>query len=224
MSHELRTPINVVLGYAQLLKDGAFGETNFQQADAIETIASRSKNLLEMINSLLYATSLESNGAKLEISNMSLCDLLVELKTHFAAQSNDAIELVWDVPADLPSIETDGPKLMQILQNIIHNAIKFTEKGVVATSVRYLADVGEFEFEVADTGIGIPAEEAPHIFERFHQIDSSETRSFEGLGLGLYIVKEFTTLLGGTLTVESEPENGSIFTLTLSAKFTNSRE
>jgi signal transduction histidine kinase len=215
MSHELRTPINVVLGYAQLLKEGTLGETNPEQAAAVATIAARSKDLLEMVNSLLYATSLEGNGAKLDAGEVRLTELIRELQTDYGTYANKDISLIWDYPDDLPIIETDPGKLKQILQNIIGNAVKFTESGAIRTSVRYLADDKRVEFTVSDTGIGIPAEEAPYIFERFHQVDSSQTRSFEGVGLGLYIVKEFTALLGGKVAVESEPDKGSKFTLTI---------
>jgi signal transduction histidine kinase len=222
MSHELRTPVNVVMGYAQLLKDGVLGDTNPQQAAAIGTIAARSKELLDMINSLLYATSLEGDAARLEAGEVRLQDLLAELETDYKPQLTKEIELVWDYPADLPNIETDGSKLRQILQNLINNAIKFTESGTITTSVRYLSDVKKIEFVVADTGIGIPRDETPYIFERFHQVDSSQTRSFEGVGLGLYIVKEFTAMLGGKITVESELDKGSTFTLTIPAEITSS--
>jgi signal transduction histidine kinase len=223
MSHELRTPINVVMGYAQLLKDGALGDTNPQQAAAVDTIAARSKDLLDMINSLLFATSLEGNGTKLEPGEVSLKDFVCELERDYKPQSTGEIELVWDYPAELPNIETDGSKLRQILQNIINNAIKFTEKGAVTTSVRYLPDAKKVEFVVADTGIGITRDETPYIFERFHQVDSSQTRSFEGVGLGLYIVKEFTALLGGKICVESELDKGSTFTLSIPSEIASSK-
>jgi signal transduction histidine kinase len=145
------------------------------------------------------------------------------LQTNYGTHANKDVSLIWDYPDDLPTIETDSGKLKQILQNIIGNAVKFTESGAITTSVRYLTDDKRVEFAVADTGIGIPAEEAPYIFERFHQVDSSQTRSFEGVGLGLYIVKEFTTLLGGKVAVESEPEKGSKFTLTIPVDITESR-
>lgn len=224
MSHELRTPINVVMGYTQLLNDGAFGATNSQQTAAVSTIAARSKDLLGMIDRLLYATSLEANAAKLEAGEVSLKDLLLELKTDYEPPSGKEINLIWDYPDELPNMETDGSKLKQILQNIINNAIKFTERGAVTTSARYFADAKKVEFTVADTGIGISKEETPYIFERFHQIDSSQTRPFEGVGLGLYIAKEFTELLGGKITVESEPDKGSTFTITIPSEITSSKE
>ena len=224
MSHELRTPINVVIGYAQLLNDGTLGVTNSQQAAAIDTIAARSKDLLDMINSLLYATSLEGNGASLNAAEVSLKDLVLELETHYQSQSTKDLSLIWNYAAELPNIETDGAKLKWILQSIINNAIKFTEKGAVTTSVRYFPNDKKVQFAVADTGIGISPEETPHIFERFHQVDSSQSRSFEGVGLGLYIVTEFTALLGGKIAVESELEKGSTFTLTIPTEIVISRD
>jgi signal transduction histidine kinase len=218
ISHELRTPINVVMGYTQLLKEGALGETNSQQAEALSTIAARSKNLSSMIDSVLYATALDSGAAKLETGQINLKDLLFEIKRNYEPQAGTQITLIWDYSPALPDIETDGSKLKYILQNIINNAIKFTEKGVVTTSVRYLANAKALEFRVADTGIGIPAAEQANIFERFYQIDGSQTRRFEGVGLGLYIVKKFTELLGGQVVVESEPNTGSTFTVTVPAK------
>ena len=222
MSHELRTPINVVMGYTQLLKGGVLGETNSQQTAAVNTIAARSKDLLDMVNTLLCATSLEGNGARLEAREVNLKDLLVELKTDCEPQSGKEISLIWNNHGELPNIETDGPKLKQILQNIINNAIKFTERGAVTTSVRYVSDAKKVEFIVADTGIGISKAEMPYIFERFHQVDSSQTRSFEGVGLGLYIAKEYTELLGGKVTVESEPDKGSTFTIAIPCEIASS--
>jgi signal transduction histidine kinase len=224
MSHELRTPINVVIGYAQLLNDGTLGITNSQQAAAIDTIAARSKDLLDMINSLLYATSLEGNGASLNAAEVSLKDFVLELETHYQSQSTKDLRLIWNYAAELPNIETDGAKLKWILQSIINNAIKFTEKGAVTTSVRYFPNDKKVQFAVVDTGIGISPEETPHIFERFYQVDSSQSRSFEGVGLGLYIVTEFTALLGGKIAVESELEKGSTFTLTIPTEIVNSRD
>jgi signal transduction histidine kinase len=224
VSHELRTPINVVMGYTQLLKDGALGETNSQQTAAVNTIAARSKDLSNMINSLLCATSIEGKAARLEACEVSMKDFLLELKKDFQAPSGKEIILNWDHPSELPNIETDGPKLKQILQNIINNAIKFTERGVVKISVRYCSDAKTVEFIVADTGIGISAAEMPYIFERFHQVDSSQNRPFEGVGLGLYIAKEFLEMLGGKVAVESEPEIGSTFTIAIPREIASSIE
>ncbi|MCH7912571.1 MAG: hypothetical protein IH856_05980, partial [Deltaproteobacteria bacterium] len=103
----------------------------------------------------------------------------------------------------------------QILQNLINNAIKFTEKGSVTILAQHLPETEVIEFKVADTGIGIPSEALPLLFEKFYQLDSSDTRSHGGAGLGLYIVKQFINLLGGTVRVETEPGRGSTFVVTV---------
>lgn len=125
------------------------------------------------------------------------------------------ITLLWDYPSDLPVVKSNREKLRQLLQNLIHNAIKFTDKGYVTVSARYDHGADRVEFKVADTGIGILKEKIPMIFEMFHQIDSSETRLHEGVGLGLYIVKKYTERLRGTVEVESKPGKGSTFIVTI---------
>jgi two-component system, sensor histidine kinase len=121
----------------------------------------------------------------------------------------------WDYPVDLPILWTDDEKLKAVIQNLINNAIKFTEKGKVTVAVRHLAQTRAIEFKISDTGIGIPKEKVETVFDMFQQVDSSATRKFGGVGLGLYIVRKFTELLGGTVAVESEFERGSTFTVTL---------
>ncbi|MBI2538943.1 MAG: GAF domain-containing protein, partial [Deltaproteobacteria bacterium] len=196
MSHELRTPLNVVVGYSGMLKDRLLGELNPTQQQALEKIINRANDQLATINNILFATVLETEN----------------------------------YPGDLPFIKADSAKLRQVLQNLINNAIKFTDKGSITISTRFLPvsdshplrfgetgnrGTGVVEFKVADTGVGIPKEMLPVIFDRFRQVDSSETRSFGGVGLGLYIVKKFTELLGGTVEVESEVGKGSTFTVTI---------
>ncbi len=116
-------------------------------------------------------------------------------------------------------MKTDSQKLKHILQNLIDNAIKFTDKGNVTLSARYFREAGTVEFKVVDMGIGIAKGDIPIIFEKFHQVDSSLARVHGGIGLGLSIVKTFTEMLGGTVDVESVPHQGSIFTVTLPAVY-----
>ena len=136
--------------------------------------------------------------------------------------------LIWDYPLDLPSIKTDRDKLKQILQHLIHNAIKFTGNGEVTVSAKVKHAVENrtrnnaqnredklVEFKVTDNGIGISEEKLPIIFEMFRQVDSSETRNHEGVGLGLYIAKHFTELLGGNIAVQTAINKGSTFTVTI---------
>lgn len=218
MSHELRTPLNVVLGYTGMLRDGMLGEIPPKQKEVLSKVINRSNDLLTLIRDILYATQIESRSVIVERQLVNLSDFLDRLKAGYDQPLNKDLTLNWNYPADLPPAITDSEKLKQILRNLIHNAIKFTEKGSVTISAKIRQQAKgkeQVEFKVADTGIGVPKEILPFIFEKFRQADSSETRIYGGVGLGLYIVKNFTAMLGGTVEVESEPGKGSIFTVTL---------
>jgi signal transduction histidine kinase len=119
----------------------------------------------------------------------------------------------WAHPEDLPVISMDRGKLHRILSNVIENAIKFTEAGEVAVSTKVLLDTRTLEVKVADTGMGIAEDQLASIFEMFHHVDSADSRAYGGVGLGLYIAKKFTVLLGGAIEVESMVGQGSVFTI-----------
>ena len=232
MSHELRTPLNVVMGYTAMIKDGMFGETNPEQMSALEKVLDQANDLLAMITSILYATSVETHEVRTEPHRFALGDFLDGLRTAYDSSRGKALTLVWNYSPDLPAVETDSEKLKYILQNLIHNAIKFTDSGQVTVSARIRGGRGQaitdgdqqpangkeeelIEFKVADTGIGISQEKLPLIFEKFHQIDSSDTRPYGGIGLGLYVAKNFTELLGGKIELETEQGKGSTFTVNI---------
>ncbi|MBI4525993.1 MAG: GAF domain-containing protein [Deltaproteobacteria bacterium] len=213
MSHELRTPLTAIMGYTGLVKDGMFGEIKPQQAQALGKVMRRSNDLLGLINGILQATQLEAREVAVERREIDLRDFLHDLRSAYDVPLEKDLTLNWDLPPNLPVLKTDSVKLKHILHNIIHNAIKFTEAGKVTISARHLPEGKTVEFKVSDTGIGIPKQALPSIFEMFRQLDSSETRLYEGAGLGLYIAKNFTELLGGRLDVESEVGQGSSFTV-----------
>ena len=215
MSHELRTPLNVVVGYTSMIKDGLLGEVNGEQQRALDKVVIRSDDLLKMITEILQATSLEANAVGVEVQEVSLGSFLDDLKSNYEIPVKKNLSFAWDYPLELPTVRTDSEKLKHILQNLVNNAVKFTEHGQVAVSARYNPRAKAVEFKVADTGIGIEKEMLPSIFEMFHQGDSSETRSYGGVGMGLYIAKKFTELLGGKIEAASEPGKGSIFTVTI---------
>ncbi len=232
MSHELRTPLNVVMGYTAMIKDGMFGETNPEQEGALENVLGQANDLLTMITSILYATSIETQELRTEPHRFALGDFLNDLRTAYDIPRDKALALRWTYPPDLPGVETDREKLKYILHNLIHNAIKFTDRGQVTISARIRGGRGQaitdgdqqpangkeeelIEFKVADTGIGISQEKLPLIFEKFHQIDSSDTRPYGGIGLGLYVAKNFTELLGGKIELETEQGKGSTFTVNI---------
>jgi len=142
---------------------------------------------------------------------------LDELRTAYEIPLDKDLRLNWDYPAERTPLRTDGDKLRHILQNLIDNAIKFTEQGHVTVSAWYSPESRTAQFKIADTGIGIEQNLLPSIFEMFRQLDSSATRNHEGAGVGLYIVKKYTEILGGDVQVESEVDKGSVFTVTIPA-------
>ncbi|MGH7847396.1 MAG: ATP-binding protein [Candidatus Binatia bacterium] len=215
VSHELRTPLNVVMGYTQLIYDGNFGEIGLEQKVGLGKVLNQSHCLLTMINGILEVTRIEVGEARAQWHEVELQDLLDDLRSIYSIPSGKKVELVWDYPQDLPVMETDRDKLKQVLQNLINNALKFTEEGRITLSARYCGGKNNVQFKVTDTGIGIAEKDLPIVFEKFRQVDSSETRSFGGVGLGLYIVKTFTEMLGGSVGIESELGHGTAFTVIL---------
>jgi PAS domain S-box len=232
VSHELRTPMNVIIGYTNLFRDGVFGEIKPAQEDALAKIARESNDLLAMINTLLYATTLETEPVALEAEPFNAEHLLAELRANYAVTVPRQVTMHWRYPSSLPPMHNDRRKLRQILDNLIGNAVKFTERGdvTVTAKARSLPEnksIGSkppllpsaprcgIEFTVSDTGVGIPPDRLGKIFDKFYQVDSSETRRFGGVGMGLYIAKQFAELLGGTLSVESIEEQGTTFILTI---------
>lgn len=215
MSHELRTPLHAVIGYTWMIRDGILGEISEEQARAVRNILRRSEDLLGMINSIMEATKIEAGAARVESHEVNLQDFLDDLRSSYSTPLDKQLTLTWDYPSDLPRIVTDSGKVKHILQNLINNAIKFTEEGRVILSARCFPATKTMKFEVADTGLGMAREALPLIFDMFRQIDSSETRSHGGVGLGLHIVKKFTEMLGGKVEVETELGKGSTFTVTI---------
>jgi len=235
MSHELRTPISVVIGYVGMVAEGMLGEVNEKQREALEKVLTRARDQINMVSSILQATQLECQEVTLERRPLNVADLLDSLRREYTLPARKKITIQWEYSRELPVISTDPDKLKQVLLNLIDNAVKFTEKGGITVSARMVKPAAgngrpqeensthvsppaphvSMEFQVSDTGIGIPEDMLPVIFEKFKQIDSSETRLYGGVGLGLYIVKNFTNLLGGEVAVQSEVGKGTTFTVRL---------
>ena len=214
MSHELRTPLNVICGYTKLVQEGMMGKVNAEQRKALDKVGRHAGELLFMVNSIMSATQIEAEALTLDCHEFLLTGLLDELKSLYDYPRGKDVRLEWDYPDDLPSLHSDSDKLKHILQNLINNALKFTDAGSVNVTARQIGEQPGVELTVADTGIGIPPEDLPTIFERFRQIDSSRTRAHGGVGLGLHIVKTFTEMLGGEIEVASSLGHGSTFTIT----------
>jgi PAS domain S-box-containing protein len=210
MSHELRTPINILLGYNEMLRDGTYGSLTPAQVNILERMDKNVRELLDLVNATLDLSRLQSRRVPLTRQDVWVSKFLMELEAEIhQLNRKPALQLEWQVAADLPIVRTDLVKLRMILKNIILNALKFTEEGTVTISA-FPQDQG-ITFTVADTGPGIPPELLPVIFEPFRQGTNSLTHRQGGVGLGLYIVRQLSTMLAGTVAVESEVGRGSAF-------------
>ena len=213
VSHELKTPLNVISGYINILTDGIFGDLSPIQEQALETILRQTKELNGLINRVLQVCNLETETPRVDLQKINFWEFLYELKSMYEYPMPKEIKLHWEFSSDLPTLYSDRGKLKNIIENLVNNAVKFTDAGSVTIAARFLPDKKMMEFKIADTGVGISKEQLATIFDRFRQVDSSGTRAYAGMGLGLYIVKRYTQLLGGTIHVESNPGRGSVFTL-----------
>jgi signal transduction histidine kinase len=214
VSHEFRTPLSMIAGYVQALRRKTWGDVTTEQSEVLGKILQESDNLTGIVNEVLDVTRIEAGDLPLRRERVPLSDYLREIEKKFAP-SQKSVSLIWAIPDGLPDISTDREKLTVVFQHLINNALKFTEKGEVRVTAREVRSRQAVEIEVKDTGIGIPRDALDLIFEKFQQVDPSSTRTHGGMGLGLYIARVFTDLLDGTLKVESEPNRGSTFTLSL---------
>ena len=179
-----------------------------------------------MVNNILHAIAMESEAAA-HCQSLVLRDFFDELQSAYPQRPDAKVAFRWDFADDLPTIKSDKTKLKYILHNLINNAVKFTSEGSISVSAKFergSAGIGPDEnganllLAVADTGVGIEDEYTSVIFEKFSQVDSSTTRDHEGIGLGLHIVKRCTELLHGKITVQSQPGQGTIFTVSCSCE------
>jgi PAS domain S-box-containing protein len=216
VSHDLRTPLGAIMGYAEMIQAGAFGKVNDKQEHAAAEILESANQLLVFVNNLISQAQIETGRVVLRKEPFEPEELTgaVRATISYIAQKKK-LGLRIETDENLPTtLLGDAYWLRQILLNLANNAVKFTEKGSVTIRF-YLADNLHWALQVADTGIGIPPEEQARVFEPFHQIETSPSRRHSGSGLGLSIVHELVTLMGGEITLQSELGAGSKFTVIL---------
>lgn len=211
VSHELRTPLNVILGYVEMLADGASGPLTASQLELLDAIARYSRLQLGLITNVLDFSRLSSGRISFHVECFELAPMLEEIRVLAGARLGAGVQLTVDVSPDLPALETDRVKLQEIVRNLVDNAIKFTDAGSVAVSARPGSGDRSVVIEVSDTGRGIAAEELVDIFEPFRQVGGQHVRQHAGVGLGLSIVKQLVEALGGTVSVSSALGAGSRF-------------
>lgn len=221
MSHEIRTPLNAVLGFASLLQQSPLNE---EQQSWLTTICTSGESLLALLNDILDFSKIEAGHLELRCEPVALAALLDQLGSMFRARADEkGLVIEISAPPDLPQvILTDPQRLTQVLTNLVGNAVKFTPRGSIRIEARALPPQPprsdrRIYFAIHDTGIGIPQNRRDRLFKPFSQVDSSTTRNYGGTGLGLAICDRLVRLLGGEITVDSTPGEGSTFAFTIRA-------
>ncbi|WP_394837408.1 ATP-binding protein [Pendulispora rubella] len=233
VSHELRTPLTSIIGYSEMLTEGIAGELGQEQKEFVVTIHDKGEQLLALITSLLDLSKLESGSLNIHLVPASVKGLFeAVVSTLSPSARRKSIELAIEVEPDVRELKADAERLRQVFVNLVDNAIKFTpEGGKVRLLARNLGvdsrdpDVTGFallapaqmrvELRVIDTGIGVPASERTRVFDAFYQVDSSSTREYGGTGLGLSIVKRLVDAHGGTIHIEDNVPQGTVFVVRL---------
>jgi protein-histidine pros-kinase len=214
MSHELRTPLNSIIGFTGILLQGMAGELNDEQRKQLTMSYRSAKHLLNLISDLLDLSRIESGKMAIDAQQIKITDIITEVTQSLAPEAaKKQLTLSTEIKDTLPQIYSDRKKILQILLNLVNNALKFTDQGEVRINCR--THNNYMEVSVTDTGIGIKAENMGFLFEAFRQADGSAKRRYEGTGLGLYLCRKLATLLGGDIAAESKYGEGSRFTLRL---------
>jgi signal transduction histidine kinase/DNA-binding response OmpR family regulator/ligand-binding sensor domain-containing protein len=222
ITHEFRTPLTLILSPAEkMITEPKHDEPTRKSLFSIHRNAHQ---LLRLINQLLDLSKLESDGMKLSLARGKITEFVEEIVETFRGRATEkGILLNFEVEKAEADFLFDADKIEKIIYNLLSNALKFTEQGgevnvecrVQNVEQRLETQLPFLEIRISDTGIGIPAEKLPHVFERFFQVEDARTRSYEGTGIGLSLVKELTELMGGTIRVESEVGKGTVFSVAL---------
>jgi signal transduction histidine kinase/DNA-binding response OmpR family regulator len=225
MSHELRTPLNAILGYSELLIEDMDDDGQQDAVDDLHKIRRSAHHLLTLINDILDLSKIEAGRMDVEKHKFDIAELVDDVIgtiTPLASQRQNKISV--NIEPGVGSMVSDSVKVRQVLLNLLSNACKFTESGIISVSVRQLAQAGHgtVQITVSDTGIGMSEEHLSRIFQAFTQADASTTRKFGGTGLGLAITKKFVELMDGDISVSSEPGVGTSFSVLLPRQFSDS--
>lgn len=221
ISHELRTPIYSLLGFAELLHDGGYGELSQEQLPVVRRIVDNGNSVLELINQILDLAKLDAKELRPVCSSGDYIAFVNDIADNcLPLLRNKPVAMQISAPQQMPQVTTDWGLFRQVALNLVSNAVKFTEKGRIEIVADWNPDPsglaqGSITFAVSDTGIGIRPEQFSEIFEPFRQLDNAYTKRYAGTGLGLAITKKQVVALGGTVTVQSEYGKGSMFIVTL---------
>ena len=222
MSHEIRTPLNAIIGLTSIVLRS---DLSAQQHDYLQTVVNSSEALMQVINDILDFSKIEAGKLELQVCDVHLHTLVPDVLRSLAIRTaRSSVEITCRVAPTVPSIvRSDPTRLRQILNNLVGNAIKFTQRGEIRVELNARHEDGasqtEVELRVIDTGIGIPADLLESIFDPFEQVDNSARRPFSGTGLGLAITRRIVDRIGGTILVRSRPGAGSTFTVTMPLEF-----
>ncbi|WP_454780405.1 response regulator [Legionella sp. WA2022007384] len=217
-SHELRTPLNAIIGYCELLEEEMEDEGHESYLDDLKKIESSAKHLLSLINDILDLSKMEAGKMDIFLEDVNVPNMIKELEAIIVPLVNKNMNsFKYELDPQVNIMHTDLVKVRQCLLNLISNAAKFTKEGTIVLSVKQIMSNGKsyIQFAVSDTGIGLTREQLGTLFKAFSQAESSTSRRFGGTGLGLYLTKSFSKILGGDVTIESEYGKGSTFTIML---------
>ncbi len=212
MSHELRTPLNAILGYSDIIYEDAKELKCLEITNDIENIKTAGEHLLKLISDILDTSNIETGKIQLYFTEFSIIELLQKVETIIRPTlGNNTLKI--EIPTQIGTMIADEMRLQQILQNLLSNAARFTDKGKISVSIK--AKNQHIIFRIRDTGIGIPTNKLKEIFEAFSQVDNSFSRKYDGVGLGLTICQQLCYLMEGKIRVKSKEGKGSIFILRL---------
>lgn len=224
VSHEFRTPLNSILGLTKLLLSRADGDLTEEQETQLNFVRQSAESLYALVNDMLDLSKTEAERVALRTHKFAADNFFISLRGMLRPLVNDpAVELVFEEPVGVPDLDTDEGKLAQIMRNLVSNALKFTTQGEVRVTIQQNPD-DTVSLRVKDTGIGIPYAEQERVFEEFYQADNPLQRVHKGTGLGLTLSHNLAVRLGGTLELESEPGQGTTFTLKLPRFHPEARE